>query len=126
MAPDPLIQIAAPTHATETAPSLPEKLARLRERLAGMGSAIVAYSGGVDSSVLLRVAHEALGGRVLGVIGRSDSYAERELALALEQAARFGARVEVVTTGELADPNFRSNPARSVMIRQTPSSSSCW
>ncbi len=44
------------------------------------------------------------------MIGRSDSYAERELRLALEQAASFGARVEVVTTGELADPSFRGNP----------------
>ena len=88
-----------------------EKLARLRERLASLGAVVVAYSGGVDSSVLLRVAHETLGERAFGVIGRSDSYATRELELAREQAARFGARVEVVTTGELADPNFRSNPA---------------
>ena len=72
---------------------------------------VVAYSGGVDSSVLLRVAHEVLGSRAVGVIGRSDSYAAHELALALEQAARFGAQVEVVTTGELRDPRFRSNPA---------------
>jgi uncharacterized protein len=72
---------------------------------------VVAYSGGVDSSLLLRVACEVLGERALGVIGRSDSYAERELGLALDQAARFGARVEIVTTGELADPAFRSNPA---------------
>jgi pyridinium-3,5-biscarboxylic acid mononucleotide sulfurtransferase len=89
----------------------PEKLDRLRERLTALGSVVVAYSGGVDSSVLLRVAHEVLGEHSRGVIGRSDSYAERELELALEQAARFGARVETVVTGELADPNFRSNPA---------------
>lgn len=89
----------------------PDKLARLRAHLASLGSVVVAYSGGVDSSVVLRVAHEALGERALGVIGRSDSYAASELALALDQAARFGARVEVVTTGELTDPNFASNPA---------------
>jgi pyridinium-3,5-biscarboxylic acid mononucleotide sulfurtransferase len=88
-----------------------ERLEALRRHLASLGPMVVAYSGGVDSSVLLRVAHEVLGERAQGVIGRSDSYAERELQLALEQAARFGARVEVVTTGELADPNFRSNPA---------------
>ncbi|MFI5372148.1 MAG: ATP-dependent sacrificial sulfur transferase LarE [Candidatus Eisenbacteria bacterium] len=86
------------------------RLALLREWLAGHERVVVAYSGGVDSSVLLRVAHEVLGARAVGVIGRSDSYAAHELALALEQAARFGARVEVVTTGELADPNFRANP----------------
>jgi uncharacterized protein len=65
----------------------------------------------VDSSLLLRVAHEVLGGRAHGVIGRSDSYAASEIGLALEQAAGFGARVEIVTTGELSDPRFRSNPA---------------
>ena len=71
---------------------------------------IVAFSGGVDSSVLLAVAHEELGARALGVIGVSDSYAAHELELALAQAAAIGARVETVTTGELADEAFASNP----------------
>jgi uncharacterized protein len=70
----------------------------------------VAYSGGVDSSLLLAVAHEQLGERALGVIGVSDSYAAHELELALAQAARIGARVETVATGELNDPTFASNP----------------
>jgi len=87
-----------------------DRLARLRRELSLLGSAVIAYSGGVDSSLLLRVAHQVLGERALGVIGRSDSYAERELELALAQAAAFGARVEIVTTGELADPRFRANP----------------
>ncbi len=86
------------------------RLDLLRAELRTHSRVVVAYSGGVDSSVLLRVAHEQLGERALGVIGVSDSYASRELQLALDQAARFGARVEVVTTGELSDPNFASNP----------------
>jgi pyridinium-3,5-biscarboxylic acid mononucleotide sulfurtransferase len=86
------------------------RLERLRALIASLGSVVVAYSGGVDSSVVLRAAHEVLGPRARGVIGRSDSYAARELALALEQAASFGAEVEVVTTGELKDENFRANP----------------
>ncbi len=85
-------------------------LARLRAAVGKLGSAVVAYSGGVDSSVVLRVAVEQLGDRALGVIGRSDSYALHELNLALDQAAAFGARVETVATGELSDPTFRANP----------------
>jgi len=88
-----------------------ERLDHLRALLRDLGDVVVAYSGGVDSSLLLCVAHEALGERALGVIGRSDSYAARELELARAQAASFGARLEVVTTGELADPAFRANPA---------------
>lgn len=87
-----------------------ERLERLRALLGGLQSVVVAYSGGVDSSLVLRVAHEVLGEKALGVIGASDSYAARELELARAQAASFGARIEVVSTGELADPNFRSNP----------------
>lgn len=87
-----------------------EKLTELRREISALGSVVVAYSGGVDSSVLLRVAHEELGERALGVIGRSDSYAAAELELALQQAQSFGAAIRVVPTGELADPEFRANP----------------
>jgi len=86
------------------------RLEQLRDMLRGLDRIVVAYSGGVDSSLVLRVAHEELGEHALGVIGRSDSYATRELTLALEQAAAFGAQVEVVSTGELSDPSFSSNP----------------
>lgn len=87
-----------------------QRLERLRHELRALGTVVVAYSGGVDSSLLLCVANEVLGDRARGVIGRSDSYARRELELALEQARAFGAEVEIVTTGELSDPDFRSNP----------------
>ena len=86
------------------------RLELLRAEFRRMGRVVVAYSGGVDSSVLLAVAHEQLGGRALGVIGVSDSYATHELELALAQAARIGARVETVPTGELANEEFASNP----------------
>ena len=106
----PLVQIGETAPRPHAGLEWPARLALLREWFARHARVVIAYSGGVDSSVLLRVAHEVLGERAIGVIGRSDSYAAHELALALEQAACFGARVEVVTTGELADPNFRSNP----------------
>jgi uncharacterized protein len=105
-----LIQIGArPAHPL---PDLDwsERLEHLRDLLRSLDRVVVAYSGGVDSSLVLRVAHEVLGERARGVIGRSDSYAARELELALAQAAEFGAEVEIVTTGELSDPQFRANP----------------
>src|SRR5438876_11643892 len=111
MTADALVQICARGAKADTEPSWQDRLARLRALLGELGSVVVAYSGGVDSSLLLRVAHEVLGSRARGVIGRSDSYAKKELELALEQARAFGAEVEVVSTGELADPHFRSNPA---------------
>ena len=86
------------------------RLELLRQELSRHERVVVAYSGGVDSSVLLAVSHQQLGRNAIGVIGVSDSYASRELELALAQAARMGARVETVTTGELADPGFASNP----------------
>jgi uncharacterized protein len=106
----PLIQIGSPIRPGGDGLDWRERLERLRAEIARHRSVVIAYSGGVDSSLLLRVAHEAIGVRAVGVIGRSDSYAERELRLALDQAAAFGARIEIVTTGELADPAFRSNP----------------
>src|SRR5262245_55560009 len=108
--PAPFVRIAEPTPTPEPGLGWEDRLDRLRGLIASLGSVVVAYSGGVDSSLVLRAAHEALGHRARGVIGRSDSYAARELALALEQAASFGAQVDVVTTGELADPRFRANP----------------
>ncbi len=88
------------------------RLEHLRAFVAALPGAIVAYSGGVDSSLLLRVAHEQLGERALGVIGRSDSYSLRELELALAQAQAMGARIEVVATGEIANPAFAANDAQ--------------
>jgi len=106
----PILQIAEPAPRPEPDLDWRERLERLRALIAPMGRVVVAYSGGVDSSLLLRVAHEALGPRAHGVIGRSDSYATSELELALAQAASFGATVETVPTGELSDPAFRANP----------------
>jgi uncharacterized protein len=89
---------------------LDEKHARLRELLAGYGSCVVAYSGGVDSVLLARVAHEVLGNRSLAAIADSPSLPRRELAEALELGERFGFPVRVVKTGEFDNDRYLANP----------------
>jgi uncharacterized protein len=105
-----LLAIRDPAERPHAGAPWSERLALLRAWLARQPRVVVAYSGGVDSSLLLAVAHEVLGDRALAVIGVSDSYASYELELALEQCRRMDARVETVTTGELSDPEFASNP----------------
>jgi uncharacterized protein len=88
-----------------------EKLAQLRDRLRSYGSCLVAYSGGVDSVFLARVAHEVLGENSLAVIADSPSLPRRELAEALELGRRCGFPVRVVATKEFENPNYLANPA---------------
>jgi len=76
-------------------------------------SVLVAYSGGVDSALVMALAHEALsksGGRALACIGTSPSYPQRELEAALALAKQVGAQVRVVPTEEHLDPNYAANP----------------
>ena len=86
------------------------KDSRLRELLRGYGSCLVAYSGGVDSVFLAKVAHEVLGKRALAVIADSPSLPRRELAEALALAQRFGFPVRVIHTAEFDDERYLANP----------------
>lgn len=86
-----------------------EKYDRLRALLHALGSVVVAYSGGVDSAVLLKVAHDVLGDRAVGVIAASDAYAEEEIAEAVHNAERMGTKVLRITTHELEDERYRVN-----------------
>lgn len=94
----------------KAAMTLQEKHERLRGLIADCGSALVCYSGGVDSTLLLRVAHDVLGQRCVAMVALSPTMAasEREAALAL--AAQIGARTEVTESHELDRPEFRMNP----------------
>jgi len=86
------------------------RLESLQYILDGMESVLVAYSGGVDSTFLLKVALEILGGHVLAVTARSEIHPSRELQAAEEIARRLGAKHIFIETHEIADPNFTSNP----------------
>ncbi|HTI97613.1 MAG TPA: hypothetical protein VL527_01820, partial [Dongiaceae bacterium] len=87
-----------------------DKLAKLQELLRGYGSCLVAYSGGVDSVFLARVAADVLGARSLAAIADSPSLPRRELAEALALAEQFHIPVRVVHTAEFENASYLANP----------------
>ena len=86
-----------------------DKLERLREVLSGLESALVAHSGGVDSTLVLRVAVDVLGDRVLAVTGRSPAVPDVELDEARRLAESFGAVHRFLDTAELDRPGYVAN-----------------
>lgn len=87
------------------------KLEKLRALLKNYGSCLVAYSGGVDSVFLARVAYDVLGDRALAAIADSPSLPRRELQEALDLAKKFAFPVRVVKTQEFDNANYTANPA---------------
>jgi len=85
------------------------KLERLRERLRVIGGAVVAFSSGVDSTFLLRVAHEELGERVIAATIRSHTFPKRELDEATAFCRAEGVRHVVIDSEELDIPGFAEN-----------------
>ena len=90
-------------------PAPEAKLERLRASLREIGSAAVAFSSGVDSTFLLRVAHEELGNRVVAVTIRSHTFPKRELDEAAAFCRAEGVRHEIIDSDELDIPGFAEN-----------------
>src|SRR5579864_8536623 len=85
------------------------KYTRLQAILQEMGSVLVAYSGGVDSALLLKVAHDVLGSSAVGVLARSPAYGVEESDEALAVAEQMGIPVLTLETHELEDERYAAN-----------------
>ena len=90
--------------------AMTEKLAHLKELLREMDGAVVAFSSGVDSTFLLRVAHEELGERVVAATIRSHTFPKRELDEAAAFCRAEGVRHKIIDSEELDIPGFAENP----------------
>lgn len=90
-------------------PELATKYARLQQILREMGQVVLGYSGGVDSTLVMKVAHDVLGEGAVAVTGDSEAFPQGEVDAALEVAEKMGVTVTRVRTHELANPNFAVN-----------------
>lgn len=89
---------------------LSEKLETLKALFAEMDRALIAYSGGIDSTLVAKIAFDVLGDRALAVTAESPSLLPEDLEDARVQAAEIGIAHEIVQTHEMENPNYTANP----------------
>jgi uncharacterized protein len=87
-----------------------KKLEHLKTILASLESVVIAYSGGVDSTLLSKVAFDVLGNNALAVTARSETYPQSEFQEAVELAGNIGIKHEITVSEELDIPEFSDNP----------------
>jgi pyridinium-3,5-biscarboxylic acid mononucleotide sulfurtransferase len=87
-----------------------DKYEKLQQNIQAMGSLAIAFSGGVDSTFLLRVAHDVLGPKALAITATSSTYPERELKEAIAFAKSIGAEHIIIRSEELDIAGFAENP----------------
>lgn len=94
---------------TQLSPETATKYALVQELLREMGQVVIGYSGGVDSTLVLKIAHDVLGDNAIAVTGDSEAFPQGEVDAALKVAEEMGVSVVRVRTHELANPNFAIN-----------------
>lgn len=94
-------------------------LEAMRAKIRGLGSALVAFSGGVDSTFVLKIAVDELGPKCVALTALSASVAPDEAAEAKALAAQLGARHQLVESHELEDPRYAANPANRCFFCKT-------